>query len=151
MAPLGSNVSNLGHYFVGQTSLELQIEIQVMGRNKVLGNGKDTVRTKAWRENVDPLLDRISVCGCSCNRIARRPARIPFYAVGSSVTGAIVEERIQVWSVIEQPDAGTNHRLRRCLVGNSYAGPEVSVDGIIQIRDLISLESDTAEAGAKDG
>ncbi len=119
-----------------------------MGRNKVLGNGKDTVRTKAWRENVDALLDRISVCGRGCNRIARRPARIPFYAVGSSVTGPIVEERIQVWGVIKQPYTGTNHRLRRCLVGNAYAGTKVSVDGIIQIRDLISLESDTAEARA---
>jgi hypothetical protein len=43
ITPLTAHVANLSHNLVRQTLLNLKVVIHVVGRNKILGNGENTV------------------------------------------------------------------------------------------------------------
>ena len=100
-------------------------------------------------KDVDALLNRVSTRGGGGDRV--RPTWIAFHAIGGAVAWPVVEERVQVGRVVIQPKAGTHDRVGTHLIGDAYARTEVSVDGVIQRTDLVSLKNYSTKAGAENG
>src|SRR5580704_5439313 len=102
-----------------------------MRGNEILADRENTVRTQRGWKHIDPRYDRVTI---TCRGGYRIPPRtgVALHAVWSSVSRPVVEEWIQVRSVIVEPCPSTNHCIRSRLVRKPNARTEARVIGVIE-------------------
>src|ERR1700688_164071 len=132
-----TDVADLEEQGLTEALLDIEVVIVVVGVSEVLADGKNIIdlsaaiaggaqASRCWKDG--DVSDDGAAASHRRHSVHRTGAgRITFQAVGSAVGGAIIEERIQIWSVEINAESSANDEVSTFpgLIGEAQPGSEI--------------------------
>src|ERR1700688_4602454 len=147
-----TDVADLEEQGLTEALLDIEVVIVVVGVSEILADGKNIIDLSA------AIAGGAQSSGCRKGGVVRRDGtaashgrhsvagtgagRITFQAVGSAVGGAIIEERIQIWSVEINTESCADDEVATFpgLIGEAQPGSEIFEVFGIYAGDACTLE-----------